>query len=129
MKSIAGFGDNLLTLTQLQARLLAIETKQNFQLALVYGVPALCAAVLSVAGLVIALAGVAELLVVELELKRSQALLGVGIAAMLVGIGSIAVVAVVLRRGWRGFPLSREEFERNALWVRTVLRQSGRARP
>jgi hypothetical protein len=128
MKSIAAFGDNAFTLTQLQTKLLAIEIKQNLQTALVYGIPALCAGALFVAGLVVALLGVAELLASELELKPSLALLCVGIAATLIGIGSIAVAAVLLRRQWRGFPLSREEFERNALWVKTVLRQSGRAR-
>ncbi len=72
------------------------------------------------------IAGVAEVLVSELEMNRGAALLSVGLATMAIAGLSIAVGRHWLRKKLFGFPLASEEFTRNVNWVRTVLRQSGR---
>ena len=77
--------------------------------------------VLAVASFPLVLAGIAELLVSELGIKRGFALL------------SVAFVAFAIAGNWHhdrrleapplivGFPLTSEEFTRNINWVRTVL--------
>jgi len=125
--NLAVFGENLLTLAELQSRLASLEVKQNVQAAKI-GVPVMLGgAALSMASLPLILAGIAELLVSELGMKRGYALLSVAIVAFGVAGAGIAVAAAQLRRTAVGFPLSREELARNLNWVRTVLLHSGRA--
>ncbi len=71
----AEFAEHLLTLAELQARLAAIELKQNVQAVKFGGAVMLVGAVIGVAGLPIALAGIAEVLVSTLGMNRGAALL------------------------------------------------------
>ncbi len=124
--SVAEFGENLLTLGELQARLTAIELKQNIDAAKVAGSVVLAGAALVLASLPIVLIGVAELLVSELGMKRGIALLSVSAVAFVIAGACIAIAGSHLRRTFVGFPVSREELTRNLNWVRTVLLHSGR---
>ena len=126
VSNVAGFGENLLTLGELQARLTAKELVQNFQAAKTAGALGLAGFLLAVASVPIVLLGIAELLVSELAMKRGYALLSVGAAAILIAGVAVAFAGSWLRRKRLGFPLSGEELTRNINWVRTVLRYSGR---
>ncbi len=128
MRSAAGFGENLLNLAELQARLARIELGQNIEAARAGVFWAIGGAVAVCSGLIIMLAGIAELLVSEFGVKRGVALLSV--AASAIGVGSICLVGAALRlRAKRlGFPLSYEELARNLNWLRTVVRQTRRRR-
>jgi uncharacterized membrane protein YqjE len=123
LSGVAEFGENLLTLAELQARLAAIELEQNVDTG---GAVVLAGAALALASLPVILIGVAELLVSELGMKRGAALLCVSALALLLGGACIAIAGSRLRRTALGFPLSREELARNLTWVRTVLLHSGR---
>jgi hypothetical protein len=123
----AEFGEHLLTLTELQGRLTVLELKQNIQEAKLTAPVILGGFVLGVASLPIVLAGIAELLVSELGMKRGYALLGVALVAIALAGSCIAVAAIRLRRAVVGFPLTAEEFTRNLNWVRTILLHSGRS--
>ena len=125
--NVAEFGENLLTLTELQARLTVMELKQNVQTAKGTVAVILGGAVLGIAGLPIVLAGIAELLVSELGMKRGFALLGVAVVALAIAGSTVAIAAIRLRRSVVGFPLTTEEFTRNLNWVRTILLHSGRS--
>ena len=125
--NIAEFGENLLTLAELQARLAAIELKQNVEAVKVSGAVILAGAVLAIAALPIALAGIAELLVSELGMSRGFALIAVAVAAFAIAGTCVAIALGRLRSADLGFNLSREELARNLNWVRTVLLHSGRA--
>ena len=125
--NIAEFGENLLTLAELQARMAAIELKQNVDAVKVGGAVMVAGAVMAIAALPIALAGIAELLVSELGMRRGFALIAVAVAAFAVAGTCVAIAAGRLRSADLGFNLSREEFARNLNWVRTVLLHSGRA--
>ena len=125
--NVTEFGENLLTLTELQARLTVMELKQNVQTAKVTVAVILGGAVLGIAGLPIVLAGIAELLVSELGMKRGFALLSVAAVAIAIAGSCIGIAAVRLRRSVVGFPLTTEEFNRNLNWVRTILLHSGRS--
>jgi len=126
VSNVAGFGENLLTMTELQARLSAMELRKNLEAAKTEGAVLLAGSVLAVASLPVALAGIAELLVSELALERGYALLIVAAAALLIAGVCVAIASFRLRRKRFGFPLSAEELTRNLNWLRTVLRYSGR---
>jgi Putative Actinobacterial Holin-X, holin superfamily III len=128
MKGVAGFGENLLTLAELQARLAKIELGQNLEAARAGVVLALGSALTACSGVIIMLAGLAELMVSELGIKRGYALLSVGCSAIAVGAICLVVAAAWLRAKRLGFPLSCEELVRNFNWLKAVLRHSGRSR-
>jgi hypothetical protein len=126
VSNVAGFGENLLTLGELQARLAAKEFVQNVQAAKTASAVGLAGFLLGVASIPIVLLGIAELLASELAMKRGYALLSVSAAAMLIAGVAVAFADSWLRRKRLGFPLSGEELTRNLNWIRTVLRYSGR---
>lgn len=126
VSNVAGFGENLLTLAELQARLAAVEFRQNLEYVKTGGALVLAAVILGVSGIPVLLIAVAELLVSELGLKRGFALLSAAAAALVIAGGCIAIAGRWLRRNPLGFPLSNEEFARNLNWLRTILRHSGR---
>jgi hypothetical protein len=127
MSGVAGFGENMLNLAELQTRMAALELRQNVDAVKTAGAVLVVAALIALASFPVVLAGVAELFVAELGWRRGYALLTVGLTT--IGIATFgAVTAVVwLRRQKFGFPLSAEEFSRNLNWMHTVLRLSGRA--
>jgi len=127
VSNVAEFGDNLLTLSELQARLSLIELKQNVEALKGGGAVVLAGAAVAFACLPLILAGVAELLVSELGMKRGYSLLSVALVALTIAIACIALAGSRLRRTVGGFPLTHEEFTRNMNWVRTVLLYSGRS--
>ncbi len=127
VNSVAEFGENLLSLAELQARLAALELKHNVQAVKVTGSVILAGVVLAIASLPVVLAGIAELLVSELGIRRGYALLGVAFVAIAIAGSCIAIAISLLRRSDLGFPLSAEEFTRNRNWVRTILLHSGRS--
>ena len=126
VSSVADFGENLLTLGELQARLAAMELVRNYQETRTAGMVCLAGIVIAFASVPIVLLGIAELLVSELTMRRGYALLSVAGAAMLIAGGSVAFAGSWLRGKRLGFHLSAEELTRNLNWVRTVLRYSGR---
>jgi hypothetical protein len=125
--NVAEFGENLLSLAELQGRLAVLELKHDAQAIKITAPVILGGAVLGIAGLPIILAGIAELLVSELGIRRGFALLGVAVVALAIAVAGIALATIRLRRSVVGFPLTTEEFTRNLNWVRTILRHSGRS--
>lgn len=126
---LAEFGDDLLSLAELQARLAAMELRQNVAAARFGGAIIAIAAALALAALPVALAGVAELLVSFAGMNRGVALLAVAAVALAIAGVGVAIAAARLRGSDLGFPLSREEFSRNLNWIRTVILYSGRSKP
>jgi hypothetical protein len=126
VSNVAGFGENLLNMAELQTRLSATELRKNVEAAKIGGAVILGGAVLAAASVPVALAGIAELLVSELVLRRGYALLLVAGAAFVIAALCVAGAALWLRQKRLGFPVSAEELSRNLQWLRTVLRYSGR---
>jgi len=126
--NVTGFGENLLNMAELQARMSAIELRQNFEALKVVAAVGVTGAILALAALPIVLAGIAELLVTTLGFGRGWAFLTVAFASIGIGLLCIVSAGVWIAHKRLGFPLSTEEFTRNLNWVRTVLRLSGRGR-
>jgi len=127
VSNVAGVGEDLLNLAELQARLASIELKHNIQAVQLGVAVILTGAVLALAGLPILLAGIAELLVTYVDMSRGWALIAVAVAAFVIAGTCVAIAVARLRSSDIGFPMSREEFARNLNWVRTVLLYSGRS--
>jgi Putative Actinobacterial Holin-X, holin superfamily III len=127
--NVASFGENLLSLAELQARLTAVELRRNVDSVKSTGALMVFGAVLALSAFPVMLLGVAELLVTELGMKRGYGLLTTGFAAVLIAGACIAIASHWLRRKPLGLPLASEEFTRNMSWLRTVLRQSSRSWP
>ncbi len=83
--------------------------------------------VIGVASVPLVLAGIAELLVSEMGMKRGYAFLGVAIVSLVVAGICVAIGNNTLGRSLVGFPLSIEELTRNLNWVRTIMLHSGRS--
>jgi hypothetical protein len=126
MNSVAGFGENLLTLGELQARLTGIEIRQNIDSVKNGGALFVAGSILAFSSLPVVMVGVAELLVSELGMKRGYALLSAATTAIVIAAACIVVARGWLRRKPFDFPLASEEFARNMNWLRTILRHSGR---
>ena len=124
--NVTGFGENLLTLAELQTRLTAIELRQNLDSIRTGGALIVAGSIVAVASLPVFLVGVAELLISELGMKRGYALLTTGLAALAIASLAIGIARSWLRKKPLGFPLASEEFARNLTWLRTILRHSGR---
>jgi Putative Actinobacterial Holin-X, holin superfamily III len=126
VSSVTGFGEDLLTLAELQTRLTGIELRQNLDSVKNGGALIVAGATLAIASLPVLMVGVAELLVSELGIRRGYALLIAGTTSIMIAGMCIAVARTWLRKKPLGFPLSAEEFGRNLNWLRTILRHSGR---
>jgi uncharacterized membrane protein YqjE len=126
MSSVAGFGENLLNLAELQTRLAAVELRQNVDNMKTAGAVVVVGLVVALGAFPLLLAAGAELLVSELGWRRGYAFLAVASCAIGLGTFLAAAASLWLRRQRVGFPLSTEEFTRNLNWVHTVLRFSGR---
>jgi hypothetical protein len=124
--NVASLGENLLTLAELQARLTAVELRQNLESLQTGGALIVASSILAVASLPVLMVGVAELLVSELGMKRGYALLTAGSVAIAIAGLCIGIALSWLRKKPLGFPVASEEFARNLSWVRTILRHSGR---
>ena len=124
--NVAGFGEDLLTLAELQTRLTVIELRQNLASTKSSGLLIAVGLLMAITGLPVLLLGVAELLVSEVGMKRGHALLTVGAGAIVIAGCCVAIARSWLRTKPLGLPLASEEFARNINWLRTILRQSGR---
>lgn len=124
--NVTEFGEDLLSLAELQARLAAIEMSQNVAAAKIGGAVIAAGGVMALAAIPVALAGIAELLVWGLGWNRGASLLAVALVILTLSGAAVALAVARLRASDMGFPLSREEFTRNLNWLRSVLLYSGR---
>jgi len=123
---LAEFGNDVATLAELQARLAAIELKENTERSVLPIVFLAGAAALLLASLFVALMGVAWLLARALAIHQGWALLLTAGMAFVIAAVIALVAGLRLGHSFDGFRRSREELARNLAWIRTVLLHSGR---
>jgi len=126
LNGIGDLGNNLVTLTTLQARLAAEDFRESTSRAL----PALIAVAvlipLGFASFTAALFGLASWMAADLGIPPGRSLLIVAAGGIIL-CSSMAVLAIRrLHASVSSFRRSGEELERNIAWLRTVLMQSGR---
>jgi len=128
-RSTAEFLHDILTLGELQARLLVLDGKTDLKRLIFPFVVLATGAVICLSCVPVALAALALVLVEAAEFTHAQAF---GIALLVgLGLGGILVLgaAFYLRSGWTLFERSRIEWQRNVQWAKDVLRRAGRRSP
>lgn len=123
---VGAFGNNMVNLATLQARLLKIDVAEASRLA----VPALVVLILAVLAIpsafVLAALGLALWLIDSGTLSPPLAHVAVGAGILVLTALAAVGAALVLRKSLAAFRSSVEELQRNLAWVQTVLTQSGR---
>jgi len=125
--NLAEFSGNLVTLSELQGKLAAIELRHCIKEATWPAAMIAVACVIALGSLPVLLIGVAEWLVRALGITHASALLLSGVGALLIAAILIGVAIPMLRRSFTHFQHTRDEFRRNIAWIKTVLTHSGRS--
>ena len=127
--NITEFGNDVMTLVELQAQLAALDFKAAMARATIPLVLIAVGLALLLASLPVALLGIAALVARAFSMNVGWATLLTAAVAAIVA----AIVAVVALKRFLGsldsFRHSREELVRNIAWIRTVLVHSGRSIP
>jgi len=127
--NITEFGNDVVTLLELQAQLARLNFKEAMTRATIPLVLVVVGLALLLASLPVALLGIAALLASALSISTGWAtLLTALVAAVIAGV--VATVSLTRILGsLESFRHSREELARNISWIRTVLVHSGRSAP
>jgi uncharacterized membrane protein YhiD involved in acid resistance len=127
--SIAGFGNDVATLIELQLKLFQVDFK-DLTVRAVVPVAVLGVGVVVLLGSVPVLIGGAGLLLASaLGVSIGLGLLLAALAALVAAGVAMLFAVKALRRSLEALQRSREELQRNISWIRTVLVYSGRAVP
>ncbi|MBX6311436.1 MAG: phage holin family protein [Isosphaeraceae bacterium] len=125
--NLAEFGNDIITLAELQARLAIIDLKESTARATWPAVGLVSAGALALGSIPVLLFGVAELLAWGLKIHLGWALLLTALVVLaLAGLAGF-VCGRLLSGSFESFRRSREELRRNAAWIKTVLLYSGRS--
>jgi len=127
--SIAGLGNDIATLGELQLQLFAADFKDlTARARLSVGLLA-AGAVVALGSVPVLVGGAGLLLATALHISNGLGLLLSALAAMI--LSGVALVFAVrgVQRSLDALQHSREELQRNISWIRTVLVHSGRSMP
>jgi hypothetical protein len=120
--SVSGLTHDVIELSELQAKLFMLDVKKSSQQARTCLVLAIVGICFLLASIPVALFALAELLVEQLDWSRAGAL---GVATV-VGLALSAAFAgaayALIRSGLLSLQRSREEFNRNVAWIKSMLR-------
>lgn len=127
--SIAGFGNDVATLAELQLKLAALDFKETAGRAFIPLALVVVGLVVILGSVPVAIGGVSLLIAQVSGLSLGWALLLTAITTL--GLAALVVVVAGRKLGasLEGFQRSRDELIRNVSWIRTVLVYSGRAVP
>ncbi|WP_406697302.1 phage holin family protein [Singulisphaera sp. Ch08] len=127
--SLAGFGNDVATLAELQLKLAALDFQETAARALVPLIVVVVGLVLILGSVPVAIGGGSLLIAQATGISIGLALLLT--ATVILGLAAFIVVVAGRKLGMslEGFRRSREELVRNISWIRTVLAYSGRAVP
>jgi membrane protease YdiL (CAAX protease family) len=126
VSNIADFGNDIVTLTELQAKLAAYDAKEAASRAILPLAVLGVGAVLALASLPVILIGLADLIARSTRISGGMAQLVVGLVTLLLALLACLIGARGSLQSLDSFRRSREELTRNLSWIRTVLIYSGR---
>ena len=129
MGSVTGLGNDVVTLLDLQAKLVAMDAKETTEKALTPVVILVVAVILALAAFTVGLFGAAELIARALTISPGMAMLLTAAVALALAGGAIAFSIVQFKASLTPFRRSLEELQRNVAWLKTVLLHSGRTPP
>jgi hypothetical protein len=126
---VAGLGDDIATLAELQARLAALDARESGRKAVIPLVAICVAVVLALAAFTVGLLGAADFLARAASIGAGSAMLITASITLGIAVATILVSAFALKVSVAPFRRSTEELARNLAWIRTVFLYSGRAVP
>lgn len=127
--SIAGFGNDVANLAELQLRLAALDFKESAGRARLPLVLVGAGLVILLGSVPVAIGGLALLVAERFSISHGWALLLTAGATMLLTGLVVALAGLRLGSSLESFRRSRDELVRNVSWIRTVLVHSGRPVP
>ncbi|MEJ7639358.1 MAG: phage holin family protein [Singulisphaera sp.] len=127
--NIAEFGNDVMTLVELQAQLAALDFKEVMSRATIPLVLIVVGLAILLASLPVALLGVAFLVASALSMSTGWGILLTAVVAAVLAAVVAAVAFTRLLSSLDSFRHTREELVRNVSWLRTVLVHSGRPAP
>jgi hypothetical protein len=127
--SIAGLGNDIATLVELQWKLFAADFNELVARARLSAVLLAAGVVLALGSVPVLVGGVGLLLASALNISSGLGLLLSALAAVILAGVAVALAVGGLRHSLDALRRSREELQRNIAWIRTVLVQSGRTLP
>jgi integral membrane sensor domain MASE1 len=126
---IAEFGNDIVTLAELQLQLARYDLRECLGHALI-PLGLLAVGLIILLGTVpVALLGVAALLATALKISSGAAMLLTAGVVLILALIVMIVAGLRLIPSFSSFRRSQEEFSRNLAWVRTVVLYSGRSVP
>jgi len=126
---IAGFGNDIATLAELQTKLFMIDLRTCLSQVLLPLALIGAGLVFLLGAIPVALMGVATLLAAALNIGTGAAMLLTGAVVLVLSIVVIVLAGLRIGPSLSSFRQSNEELARNVAWVRTVLLYSGRNVP
>jgi len=126
---IAEFGNDIATLAELQYKLAMLDMSEATRKALIPLALMVVGASFILGALPVLLFGVAELIVSAFNIRIGWALLLTSVTTIVLAGAVLTICALRIPDSLSVFRRSREEFQRNLAWVKTVLLYSGRSMP
>jgi len=126
---VAGFGNDVFTLGELQAKLAAADLKECVEHAVTPLIAIVLGVALFLAALPVALLGAADVLARAASLTPGAAMLITAVVGMAVAGVVLFVFTKRFTHSLQPLRRSREELVRNLSWIRTVVVYSGRDVP
>ncbi len=127
--NITEFGNDVMTLVELQVQLAALDFKAAMARATIPLIFIVVGSALLLASLPVALLGIAWLVASALSMSIGWATLLTAVVAAVLAAVVAAVAYTRILSSLDGFRHTREELIRNISWIRTVLVHSGRSVP
>ena len=126
---LTGFGNDVFTLGELQAKLAAADLKDCIDHAVTPLIAVVVGFAIFLAALPVAMLGAADVLARAAGLTPGVAMLITAAAGLAVAGVILFVFAKRFAHSLQAFRRSREELVRNLSWIRTVVVYSGREMP
>jgi uncharacterized membrane protein YqjE len=117
----ANLVSDVVTLVELQARLAALECRENANTAAPPLVAITVGLLLAAGAVPVLLIGTARLLATRLGIDEGSSMLLTAASATVVAATAVGVSIVYLRGSLCGFRRSREELRRNLAWARSLI--------
>jgi len=123
---LAELGNDIATLLELQLKLTWLDLKEAFGQALIPLIAVAVGFLFILGALPVAILGLAQIVATAFKLSVGVATLLTGVVVLMLAATILFVAVRSIGPSFSTLRRSREEFERNTNWIRTVLLYSGR---
>jgi hypothetical protein len=126
VQTLGEVGNDIMNLAELQAKLVALDAKEAVSRASLAVIAIAVGLVIAAASVPVALLGMADIVARTFQIQPGWAMLLTAAVALLFAGMIVGVFTRQIPEALKTFRRSKEEFERNLAWLRTVIVHSGR---